>query len=111
MTKTKIGIGLVVLLLVGYVYYTFKKRREPQIEIIGKPHADKTAFKISVAGQIWEDTIYWGQIKTKQINGYSFEAISQASNNQGNSTASKKIVFSIKDNTQKAVLSKTVNVG
>lgn len=107
--KTKIGIGLVVLLIVVYVAYMIKKAREPKIEIIGTPHMDKTDFKISVDGQIWEDTIYWGQIKTKTSGEYTFKAVSQAANNYGNSTASKKIVFTI-EGSKGTVLSKTITI-
>lgn len=109
MSKGKIAIIVLVIALAGFGLWKWKKSREPKI-IIGNKHIDKTDFVLSYKGMKYEDSIAFGQIKKKTINGHTFEAVSQASTNQGNSTASKKIVFAIKDQTNKVLITETITV-
>lgn len=110
MSKGKIAIIVIVIALAGFGLWKWKKSREPKIEILGTPSLEKTSFKMSFKGMKFEGDIAFGQIQRKVINGHTFEAVSQAATNQGVSSASKKIIFSILDASNKVIITKTITV-
>lgn len=111
-TKSKIALIVVVIAILGGVgYFKYKKSREPKLTIYGTPTIDKTTFSLSYNGMKYDDDITFGQIKKKVINNHSFEATSIAASNKGNTTtANRKIVFTIKDASNKVVFEQTKTI-
>lgn len=109
MSKTQIGVLVLVLVIIGFGAYKFVSyRNTPKIDFIGTPTIAKTEYKMCIKGNRHEGTIAFGQVQSKIVNGYTFEAISQAATNNGVATASKKIIFTIKEPSQKVLLTKTL---
>lgn len=114
----QIAIIIICLLFFGAVPFFLREREKvrvyniqseqgPEIEIIGEPEIDKIDFKFSVDGFEYIGTMAFGEIISKSINGYFFEATSQNYVNHIDNTydigikqmfeSQRKVVFTVRN--------------